>query len=83
MGGFIDSFFANPLWYIGFVLAFVAALSFLVFLRGFLSGLPNLFTLSAHEGHQRRHRVRITWGVILLIFLYIIWEILRWLVGWL
>ena len=79
MFGFVNSFLSDPVWYIGLVLAFLGALAFLVFLRGFLSGTPHLFTLSGHDEHIAHHRVRITWGVWSLLILYIIWRVVVWL----
>ncbi|HEY4501706.1 MAG TPA: hypothetical protein VJJ20_01390 [Candidatus Paceibacterota bacterium] len=79
--GFWDVVFAHPLLYVGYVFAFVAAIAFLVFLRGFLSGLPKVFTMDAHEEHQEHHRTRVTWGFFMLLYLFIIWEIVRWIAG--
>ena len=81
MKSFLDSLFSNPMTYLGVVFAFVAALAFLVFLRGFLSGLPAMFTLVSHDEHQKHHRVRVTWGVISLIALFIIWQLVRGVAG--
>ena len=50
-------------------------------MRGGLSGLPGLFTLSAHDDHQEHHRVRVTWGVMLLLYLFILWELLKWTIA--
>jgi hypothetical protein len=79
--GFWDLVFAHPLLYLGYAFAFVAAIAFLVFLRGFMSGLPRIFTLDAHEEHQHHHRVRVTWGFFMLLYLFIVWELLRWAFG--
>lgn len=79
MGAIVDSLVSDPLWYIGFLLATLAALAFLVFLRGFLSGVPHFFTLSSHDEHIHHHRVRVTWGFFLLLFLFILWQVIRWL----
>ncbi len=79
--GFWDTLFAHPMLYVGYAFAFVAAIAFLVFLRGFLSGLPKVFTMDWHEEHQEHHRVRVTWGFFMLLYLFIVWEIVRWLVG--
>lgn len=79
--GFWDVVFSDPTLYIGYLFAFVAAIAFLVFLRGFLSGLPKVFTMDWHEEHQEHHRVRVTWGFFLLLYLFIVWEIVRWIFG--
>lgn len=79
--GFWDKLFANPMLFLGYLFAFVAAIGFLIFLRGFLSGLPKVFTIDYHEEHQAHHRVRIMWGFFILLYLFIIWELLRWILG--
>jgi hypothetical protein len=81
MQGFYSSILSDPMYYIGLIFAFLAALSFLVFLRGGLSGLPGLFTQSAHDDHQHHHRVRVTWGVMMLLFLFMLWELLKWTIA--
>lgn len=78
MGEFVDALFADPLWYVGLVLAFLGALAFLTFLRGFLSGVPHFFTLSTHDDHQAHHRTRVTWGFFAMVFLFILWSIISW-----
>jgi hypothetical protein len=79
--GFWDVVFAHPFTYLGYIFAFVAAIAFLTFLRGFLSGLPSVFTMDWHEGHQEHYRVYCTWGVMALVYLFIVWELVRWIVG--
>ncbi len=78
-----NSFFADPLYYVGCVVAFAAAIAFLTFLRGFLSGMPGLFTLSSHEGHQTRHKYHAVRGVTGLFGLLLLWETLRLVANWL
>lgn len=83
MDALVQSFFADPMYYIGFCFAFVAAIAFLAFLRGFLTGSPHLFTMNGHEGHLGHSRFRATWGVTGLFGLIIAWEALRTLAAWL
>ncbi len=71
------SIVSDPLWYIGLLFSFLGALAFLTFLRGLLAGVPHFFTLSSHEEHIEHHRVRITWGFWAMVFLFILWQILR------
>ncbi len=78
---FLNSFFANPMLYIGYAFALCAALAFLVFLRGLLSGIPHLSTFSSNEEHLEHHRTRATWGVMLLLFIFILWEAVQWVAG--
>ena len=79
---FVLSLITHPLVWIGYFFAFAAALAFLVFLRGFLSGVPHFFTLSAREDYQLLHRIRVTWGIVLLVFILAIWELLRLTINW-
>jgi hypothetical protein len=73
--------YQDPMFFIGLLFAFLAAISFLIFLRGFLSGLPALFTFSANADHQSHHRLRVTWGLMLLLFLFLYWELLKWTIA--
>lgn len=70
---------SDPLWFIGLVFALLGALAFLVFLRGFLSGVPHFFTLSSHEEHITHHRTRIMWGFWSMVVLFILWRIVAWI----
>jgi hypothetical protein len=79
--GFWDVVFAHPFTYLGYIFAFVAAIAFLIFLRGFLPGIPKVFTMDEHDEHQEHRRVRATWGFFILLYLFIAWEIVRWILG--
>lgn len=79
--GFWDVIFASPLTYLGYIFAFMAACAFLVFIRGFLSGIPKVFTMDYHDEHQEHHRVRATWGVMMLVYLFVAWEVVRYVLG--
>jgi hypothetical protein len=80
--GFWDKLFADPILLLGYCFAFVAALAFvMLFLRGFLSGLPKVFSMDWHEEHQQHHRVRATQGFFMLLYLFITWELVRWILG--
>lgn len=79
--GFWDAIFADPMFYLGYLFAFAAAIAFLIFLRGFLSGLPKVFTMDWHEEHQEHHRVRVTWGFFLLLYLFVVWQLVRFVAG--
>ena len=76
---FLNSFFSSPLFYIGVLFSFVATLGFLVYLRGFIAGIGNLFTLSGHAGHVKEAYVRVVWGLLILTATFVIWEIVRWI----
>lgn len=79
--GFWDVVFAHPLLYVGYIFAFVAAIAFLLFLRGFFAGLPKVLTIDAHDEHQEHYRTRVTRGFFILLYLFIVWEIVRWIAG--
>lgn len=79
--GFWDLVFADPMLYLGYVFAFLAAIGFVKFFMGVAAGLPKVFTIDAHDEHQEHHRVRATQGFFILVYLFIVWEILRWFLG--
>jgi zinc transporter ZupT len=81
METFLTQLYADPLHYLGFVFAFAAAFAFLIFLRGFLSGSHHLFTLAGHDEYLYDSRRRATWGLFLLIAIFIVWEVVRWFFG--
>ena len=77
----LESFVANPLYYIGALFSVLAALAFLVFLRGFLGGIVKAFTMNASDSHMEHARTYSVWGVFLLALLFVLWEIIRWIGG--
>jgi uncharacterized membrane protein len=83
MNSFWDTVLATPFHYIEMLIAFLAALSFLVYLRGFLGSVGNIVRISGHEEHVEHAQVRVIWGLYLLIFLFVFWEILRTIAIWL
>ncbi|MCX6820277.1 MAG: hypothetical protein NT019_03300 [Candidatus Adlerbacteria bacterium] len=83
MEQFWNNVLAVPFYYVEVLLAGLAAISFLVFLRGFLGGIGNVFTMNGHDEHLLHARTRSVWGVLLLAFLFVLWEILRMVASWL
>lgn len=79
--GFWDVVFAHPMLYVGYVFAFLGAIAFLTFFAGFAAGLPKVISMDYHEEHQAHHRTRVTWGFFMLLYLFIAWEIARWVLG--
>ncbi len=75
------NFVYNPLPILGSVLAFFAAIAFLVFLRGFLSGLMYLFTLNGNDDFMKQGRIRVLWAYLLIFLIFGLWEVLRWIVA--
>ena len=69
---------SDPLYYIGAILAFWAAIGFLTFLRGLLSGLPHFFKYDGNDGTLPNHRHRAIWGVVILTSAFGLWELTRW-----
>lgn len=78
MEHFIINVLFNPMPVIGAFLSIVAALAFLVLLRGFLSGVMYLFTLNGNDDFLLHARIRVLWGFMLLVFFWSVWEIARW-----
>lgn len=81
MGALADSLLANPVYYIEAALALAAAIGFVWFLRGFFSGIWHVILIDGHDEHMGHYRDRVTWGFLFLLYLFIIWEILRWIGG--
>ena len=79
--GFWDVALAHPMLYLGYIFALVGAIGFLLFLWGFCAGLPKVFTIDWHDEHQEHHRVRVTWGFFIMVYTFIVWELLRWILG--
>ena len=77
MNGFILWIVTNPLFFIGAILAFIACIGFLIFLRGFLLGLTHLFYIDGHDMHTQEARVRSTWGAIMMINMFVVWVVVR------
>lgn len=73
--------YGDPMYVIGLLFALAAAIAFLVFLRGFLAGLPHLFTISGNEEFLPDHRRRVVWGFFMLVALFVVWQIVRWIGG--
>ena len=74
---FVYSIVLHPIYSIGFILSFAAGFSFLIFLRGFLSGVGHIFTIDHHDDHQDHARVRAIWGVVLLYEIFMLWVLVR------
>lgn len=82
MISFLSNFFADPLYYLGYVFALCAGLAFVLFLRGFLSGFGHVLKQDGNVEHMEHYRVRAIWGVLLLTVFFGVWEILRWISSW-
>jgi hypothetical protein len=72
----------NWFYLIGALLSFLAAWSFLIFLRGFLSGISYVFSDNGNADHMGHYSVRTVWGFLLLIPIFVIWEVLRGVATW-
>lgn len=79
---FWDNVYAPYFHYVEMLFAFLAALAFLIFLRGFLGSIGSIFKMNAHEEHLEHAQVREVWGVMLLVFLFLVWEVTRTVVSW-
>jgi len=81
MDTFIANVLQNPLPIVGATISFFAVVAFLVFLRGFLSGVMYLFTLNGNDDFLLHARIRVLWGFLLLVFFFAIWEVVRWVLA--
>ncbi len=81
MAGLIELIITNPLADIEIAFSVAAGLAFLLFLRGFLSGLKQLSTIDENVEHLEHYRTRAIHGVTLLVVIFIAWEAFRWFIG--
>ncbi len=77
MSNFILWLITNPLFFIGAIISLVACMGFLIFLRGFLLGLNQLFYIDGHDDFVALARVRITWGLVLMVNMFVLWVAIR------
>ena len=82
MNPILQVLYAHPLQTIGTVFTIFAMAAVLLFLRGFSSGFGNFFTFDHNEYYLEKAHVRVTWGVLMLYAIFTVWEILRYVVGW-
>lgn len=82
MDALLQTLLSDPLYFLGVVVAFAAAFYFLIFLRGFLSGSPHLFTISSRTDTLKIHRKRAIWGVMGIAFILTLWEVVRAITHW-
>ncbi len=72
---------ANPWYYLGVCFAILGGFAFLIFLRGFISGVGNLFHMHGHDEHLQHARVRVVWGLYLMMATLGLWELIRIIAG--
>ena len=80
MVDFLTLVVTHPLFYIGALLAFGATFGFLLFLRGFLSGLNHLLHIDGEDEYLEKYRLRATWGMVMMVNMFIVWVAVRGLV---
>jgi hypothetical protein len=81
MDAFLSAFFQDPMRYIAYGFAFFSAVGIVLFLRGFGSGMPHLFTYSEDAEHMEHARARAVWGVLVCMVVWGLWEVVRVVVG--
>lgn len=81
MESYLNNFLSDPMFYIGALFAGLAVLAFLTFLRGFLTGIPELFNNNSNYAHLRIAYTRVLWGTFFLVIIFAVWETLRFIVG--
>ncbi len=73
MGASLNQFFANPLFYIGAGFSVIAALLIIMVVWGGI-----IFAFARQNATERSQGNTLAlWGIILLIFFFILWEIIR------
>lgn len=82
LNGFLFGVYSNAFGYVEILFAFLAAISFLVFLRGWLGGIGNVIKMNGHDEHLNHAYVRQVWGVMLLAALFFVWEVVRMVASW-
>ncbi len=74
---FLYWIFANALFCVGSVIAFIACIGFLIFLRGVLLGITQVFYLDGHDDHVGHARVNSVWGVVIMVNMFALWVLIR------
>lgn len=78
----LEAFYQNPMLYVGLVFALIGTFGALYFGAGFLAGLPHVFTLDSSDDHREHHRFRITWGFSIMLYTFLLWELVRIVASW-
>jgi uncharacterized membrane protein len=80
---FWNNVYATPFHYVEMFFAFLAVFAFLIYFRGFLGSVGNIFKMNGHDEHVEHAQVRQMWGMLLLIMVFVVWEIARTIASWL
>lgn len=81
MDALLSAFLSDPMRYIGYLFAFFGAMGIILFIAGFGSGLPHLFTFAESAHHMEHSRGRIVWGLLVCMVVLGLWEIVRVIAG--
>lgn len=73
--------FTHPFYTLGVLFSLASGVAFVIFLSGFFAGVGHIFTMDRNDKHMEHARMRATWGVLLLIALFLLWEFVRLLFG--
>ena len=74
----LQTFFADPMYFIGIPFALAAAVGFGYFAAGFLSEAHHLFDMSGKEEYLEWGRRLCTQGICAMLYVFILWELVRW-----
>ncbi len=77
MEALFTAVYTDPLRYIGYFLAFFAAMGGVLFIAGFGGGIPHHFTFAESDSHMEHARARITMGLLWCMVVFGLWEIVR------
>jgi hypothetical protein len=82
MNPILQVLYAHPMQSVGALFAFFAMAGALLFIRGFFSGAGNFFTFDHNDYYLEKARVRVVWGVLIMYAVFSVWEVVRFIVGW-
>jgi hypothetical protein len=81
MAMLINQIATNPWADIVALFSLFAGIAFIIFLAGVLSGVEHLVSINENVEDLVIYRTRAIWGVVLLTITFIVWEIVRSVVG--
>src|SRR5690554_4584809 len=76
------SVFAHPGFYIGAALAGVGAVGFVVCVANVLGGIVPAWKDSGHAEHLEHQRMHAVWGLYLMIWAFLAWQVVRSISSW-
>ena len=81
MTALLTAIATHPVQDIEVLLSLLAALAFITFLRGFLTGMQQIIQINMDAEHLAHARTRAMWGMMLLWIFFGVWEVFRFILG--